>query len=205
MKNGDTLFFDRYEWQVLEKQKEKILIITKNIVDQRCYNDSKADFTWSSSTMRHYLNGEFYDNFSQKNKEFIIPVNNINPRNPWYGINDDEDTVDSIFLLSIDEVVRTYFGDSSMNLENRSSKQRYWFQKKDINNENRRAVTNDSNPWWWWLRTAGRDRNRAAYVHGDGNIGIQGNGTYQYNSKIIHPVTKKNYGGVRPAMWIKPF
>lgn len=38
---------------------------------------------------------------------------------------------------------------------------------------------------------------------GDGNIGIQGNGTFKYNSKTIHPITKNNSGGVRPVLWLK--
>lgn len=93
------------------------------------------------------------------------------------------------------------FGDSSKNLENRSSKQRYWFHKKDINNNKRRSSF-EGYIWWWWLRSSGRDNRRAVYIHGDGNIGIQGNGTFRYSSNTIHPLTGDNSGGVRPALWL---
>lgn len=41
------------------------------------------------------------------------------------------------------------------------------------------------------LGPPGRDQRRAIYIHGDGNIGIQGNGTYKYSSNTIHPITKR--------------
>jgi hypothetical protein len=84
-----------------------------------------------------------------------------------------EDTVDRVFLLSLDEVVRAYFGDSSRLLDNPKPNQRYWFDRKDENNAKRKALFFES-PWWWWTRTPGQAQQVAVYVHGDGNIGIQG-------------------------------
>lgn len=110
------------------------------------------------------------------------------------------DTWDYIFLLNIEEVVCKYFGDSSKNLENRRAKQRYWFQRKDKNNNKRRSTLYGD--VWWWLRSPGRDNRRAVYIHGDGNIGIQGNGTFRYSSNIINSSTGDNSGGVRPALWL---
>jgi len=57
--------------------------------------------------------------------------------------------------------------------------------------------------WWLLLRSPGRANRRAVYILGEGNKGIQGNGTFRYNSNIIHPLTGDNYGGIRPALWLK--
>lgn len=202
MQVGDTVAFDRYSWRVLAVQEDRALLITDSIVAQRAYHNRFGDVTWADCELRAYLNGMFYDTFSEANRAKILTVLNKTPDNPWYGANGGEDTLDRIFLLSLEETVRRYFGDSSWNLDNRSAKQRYWFQKKDENNSKRRA-TFDGCGWWWWLRTPGRDNRRAIYIHGDGNIGIQGNGTFHYNSNTLHPVTGENYGGVRPALWVK--
>lgn len=48
-------------------------------------------------------------------------------------------TRNSIFLLSIEEVVCQYFGDSSSKLYNPGKNQRYWFERKDVNNSKRIA------------------------------------------------------------------
>lgn len=202
MQVGDIIAFDRYEWRVLAVQKDMALIMTEAIVEQRPYHNRAGEVTWADCELRAYLNGAFYGAFSEANRSRIVPVTNHNPDNPWYGAKGGEDTLDSIFLLSLDETVRQYFGDSGKNLDNRSAKQRYWFQKKDANNS-RRQATYDGYIWWWWLRSPGRDNRRAIYIHGGGDIGIQGNGTFHYSSNTIHPVTGDNSGGIRPALWLR--
>ena len=202
MQIGDKIAFGNYEWRILDIQNNTALIITECIIEQRPYHNRSGDVTWADCELREYLNGEFYDKFSEADKARIIPVENMNPDNQWYGSKGGEDTKDSIFLLNIEETVCKYFGDSSRNLENRSAKQRYWFQKKDENN-NKRTSKFDGYVWWWWLRSPGRDNRRAVYIHGDGNIGIQGNGTFRYSSNTLHHLTGDNSGGVRPALWLK--
>ncbi|MDR2933401.1 MAG: DUF6273 domain-containing protein [Oscillospiraceae bacterium] len=201
MQPGDKIVFDKYDWRVLAVQRGKVLILCDHIAGQRPYHNRSGDVTWAGCDLRAYLNGPFFDAFSASNRSKIIPVLNKNPDNPWYRSKGGVDTQDNIFLLSIKEAVCQYFGDSSGNLVNRSAKQRYWFQKKDENN-GRRQSTYDGYGWWWWLRSPGRDNRRAVYIHGDGNIGIQGNGTFRYSSKTRHPTTGDNSGGVRPALWL---
>jgi len=202
MQVGDKIVFGNYEWRVLDIQSNAALIITEYIIEQRPFHNCSGDVTWADCSLRKYLNDEFYDKLAAKDKSRIIPVLNKNLDNPWYGANGGGDTKDYIFLLNIEETVCKYFGDSSNNLKNRSAKQRYWFQRKDENNNKRRS-TFDGYVWWWWLRSPGRDNRRAVYIHGDGNIGIQGNGTFRYSSNTLHPLTGDNSGGVRPALWLK--
>lgn len=202
MNVGKKIIFGNYEWRILEIQDDKILLITEEIIMQKDYHNKKEHITWKDCDLRKYLNIDFYNTFSSEEKERIIEVKNKNSDNLWYNSNGGEDTIDKIFLLSLDEVVRIYFGDSSYLLDNPLDKQRYWFQRKDENNINRITRYNGS-IWWWWLRTPGKDNRYAVYVHGDGNIGIQGNGISKRNVKIIHPITLDNRGGIRPALWIK--
>ncbi len=201
MKTGDKVIFGGYEWRVLDIKGKTALIITEHIIEQRSYHDAAGGVTWAESSIRKYLNEVFYEKFAASDRSRIVPVLNVNINNQWYGSEGGRDTKDSVFLLSIEEAVRKYFGDSGNNLDKRSPRQRYWFQRKDDNNKKRRAVY-DGYVWWWWLRSPGRDNRRAVYIHGDGNIGIQGNGTYRYGSATIHPVTGDNNGGVRPALWL---
>ncbi|WP_330657275.1 DUF6273 domain-containing protein [Anaerocolumna aminovalerica] len=104
-----------------------------------------------------------------------------------------------VFLLSMEEICK-YFGDSSSKLHNRGKNQRYWFERKDENNINRveRLEANKGGIWWWWLRSPGRVNVKAVYIHGDGNIGIQGNNILKGNIS-----DGKCTGGVRPALWLR--
>lgn len=195
---GGVIPFGGYNWRILDIKNNTALIITEYIIEQRSYHDAYKDITWAGCSLRKYLNGEFYDSFSVADKSRIIPVINKNPDNQWYGSKGGADTRDSIFLLSIEEVVCQYFGDSSSKLQNRGKNQNYWFQRKDENNS-KRITRLEGMEWcsWWWLRSPGRVNVKAVYVHGDGNIGIQGNNVLKGNIS-----DGRCTGGVRPALWI---
>lgn len=198
IKMDSTLSFGGYNWRVLDIQDNVALLITEDIIEQRAYHDAYKDITWADCSLRKYLNGEFYDKFSEADKSRIISVLNKNLDNQWYGSKGGVDTKDSIFLLSIEEVCK-YFGDSRSKLYNRGKNQRYWFERKDENN-NKRIARFEGETWgsWWWLRSPGRVSVKAVYIHGDGNIGIQGNNILKGNIS-----DGKCTGGVRPALWLK--
>ncbi len=203
MQIGDKIEFSKYEWRVLDVQNNAALIITEDIVELRAYHNKLGDITWADCELRKYLNGEFYDSFINADKSKIIPTTIVNPDNPWFGTIGGEDTRDNVFLLSIEEVVCKYFGDSSANLRIPNGKYKYWFTRKDINNVNRISAYL-GHVWWWWLRSPGRKQVKAVYVHGDGNIGIQGNSALKCNlTGVYHPVNNDIRGGIRPALWLK--
>ncbi len=200
MQIGETIAFGDYDWQVLDLQSDRALIITRYIIDQRSYHDAYVDITWADCALRNYLNGEFLGKFNAADQSRIIPVTHKNPDNHWYGTAGGVDTQDKIFLLDIEEVVCRYFGDSSSLLLNPKKNQRYWFDRKDKNNSKRQAQleTNQGVFTWWWLRSPGRVGVKAVYVHGDGNIGIQGNNILKGNI-----ADGRCTGGVRPALWLR--
>lgn len=203
MQTGDKIEFSKYKWRVLDIKNSAALIITEDIVELRAYHDKPGDITWADCELRNYLNGEFLENFTEEDRSKIIPATVVNSDNPWFGTNGGDDTEDKIFLLGIEEAVCKYFGDSSKNLRIPNGKYKYWFTRKDVNND-KRISAYLGHIWWWWLRSPGRKPVKAVYVHGDGNIGIQGNNALKCNlSGVYHPVNKDVRGGVRPALWMK--
>ncbi len=118
IKMDSTLSFGGYNWRVLDIQDNVALLITEDIIEQCAYHDAYKDITWADCSLRKYLNGEFYDKFSEADKSRIISVLNKNLDNQWYGSKGGVDTKDSIFLLSVEEVCK-YFGDSRSKLYNR--------------------------------------------------------------------------------------
>ena len=193
----EVISFGSCYWRVLDIQNDAALIITEEIIEQRPYHDAYKSITWADCTLRKYLNNEFYNSFNASDKSRIITVTNKNPSHPWYGTNNGKDTHDRIFVLSLEEAVCKYFGDSSANLYKRGDKQKYWFERKDENNSKRSAIFKGSEGWYW-LRTIGRVGVKAVYVKRDGCIGIQGNNILKGNLS-----EGKCAGGVRPALWLR--
>lgn len=203
MQAGNIIKFGKYEWRVLDIENSAALIVTENIVALRAYHNKSGDITWADCELREYLNTEFFNDFTEAEKVKILATTVKNCDNPWFDTTGGDDTIDRIFLLSIEEVVCKYFGDSSENLQVPNGKYKYWFTRKDVNND-KRISTYLGHIWWWWLRSPGRKQVKAVYIHGDGNIGIQGNSALKCNlSGVYHPVNNDVRGGVRPALWMK--
>ena len=105
---GDEIMFGKYEqnniaiskehieWIVVKKEDDKILALSKYVLDSRKYNqsgfsNSEYNKVWTDCDLRRWLNNEFYeDAFSDEEKEKIVPTTY-------------KDVEDSVFLLSHDE------------------------------------------------------------------------------------------------------
>ena len=85
--NGDI---QAIEWQILAKEENKMLVISKYAIEAKRFDVSSND--WKNSEIRQWLNGDFYNNaFSEQEKK------NINSFNG-----------DNVFLLSMEEASK-YF------------------------------------------------------------------------------------------------
>ncbi len=192
----DTFQFGRYEqdnntgngaepidWQVLTVLKDRQLVVSRYILDYREFSDSLSGSTWDISSMRDWLNGDFYNSaFTAAEKNSILLVTNSNPNNERYGTQGGSQTQDRIFLLSIDEANR-YFSSSGYRVTRQTS---YAQQKYDS--------SFGLDPSAWLLRSPGSMENTSAFVNGDGSVNYEG--SYQNLSGI-----PTEYA-VRPAFWM---
>ena len=212
---GGKIRFGKYDWYVLDKQDDKILIITEKVIEKRPYHSEECEITWETCDMRKYLNGEFYYSFGEADRARIVEVTNENPDNPWYGTSGGNPTADKIFLLSIDELLK-YFGDSGR-LKNRYMypncewcKDEFLPWLTDQYDLNRRAVDDEGIVRPYQLRSPGSNGHCVAGVMGfcgdgfdQGCIGISGNcdlvdGHFKFDGGGITGEV-----GVRPALWLK--
>ena len=215
---GDIIEFGGYDWYILDASDGKVLVLSVMALESRPYHKEYEFTTWAKSDMRRYLNGEFINRFSEADRARIAETEVINNDNPWYDLNNPfyenypelkpiggDDTVDHIFLLSIEEVVK-YFGDSGKLSEGPQDSMSYGFN--DQYDERRLAqhvggVTGYIEQYWetvtinagdlcsWWLRTPGGGS--ATHVGAYGDIYFE----FMGDSDVYIP-----YIGVRPAMWL---
>jgi len=185
--NGSIIPFGSCGWRVLDVQNDKMLIMSEQVIKRSAYNEQWLEVTWENCTLRNYLNGDFYNNFSYADKKRIVEVKNKNSANPWFLSFGGNDTSDKVFLLSIEEVIK-YFGDSGQ-LGNKILDNEAWIM--DRYSSERIATDSEGEVCWWWLRSPGNGNYRAADAGGvDGHIRINGLGV------------NNNFGGVRPSLWI---
>lgn len=157
LKCGDHILFGENRWIILHLTDRYALILSENILTSMNYHNSLISLTWENSDLRRWLNTSFYNGFSETEKMAILPALTLNHNNPQFTTNGGNTTVDRIFLLSYDDVVR--------------------FLK--INNS---ELTENTLSSWWWLRTPGIYSDRTAVVHEDGHVVIPG----YYNKGTIN-------------------
>ena len=189
---GDTIKFGLYEqdndenngkeeieWQLLEKQEDKALVISKYGLDCKEYNDEYEEVTWKNCTLRSWLNDEFIKTaFSKDEQELVAETKLENPDNSDYDTDGGKDTVDKVFLLSIDEAEEYFSSEDARKCEPTE-----YAKAQDV-------WIGDNGNCVWWLRSPGYGQYYAAYVRGVGSVDTGGYGV------------DVDLNAIRPALWI---
>ncbi|SEH74478.1 Listeria/Bacterioides repeat-containing protein [Ruminococcus flavefaciens] len=110
---GDVVTFGNYDWYIIGKSDNGVTLLMQNNLMDKAYNDSYANVTWATCSLRTYLNETFYNNFSDEDKAKIVSTQNSNPDNLGYNTSGGNKTDDYIYLLSIAEA--NDLGDSIRN------------------------------------------------------------------------------------------
>lgn len=175
------------EWLVLKKEEDRMLVISRYALDCQPYNTELEDVTWETCSLRKWLNSVFYENaFISEEQNVIlksvVTADTFSTAEHGGATPAGNDTVDQVFLLSIDEAY-DYFWDKEAILCEGTP---YCFEQGAEGSENGYC--------WWWLRSPGRTSDNAA---GGSNGGGNHHGIDDYGCDV-------NYGqnAVRPAMWI---
>lgn len=225
-RNGDYILFGHYEqdgdtsngpepveWEVLEESDGRMLLISRYVLDAMPYNTEKTDVTWEKSSIRQWLNDDFYNNaFDADEQKGIVKVKLSNPNNACWGTKGGKDTEDHVFLLSAEELRKYY----NFNTWDDDSQYGYsqalltgYTQQAENNGLDIYTITQDCYDTEladhgydescigqlysrWWLRSPGYIGCRACLVS---KYGVGGWG---YESLVSF-----DYHGVRPAMFIE--
>ena len=225
-RDGDYIIFGHYEqdgdtsngsepieWEVLEEDGGRMLLISRYVLDAKPYNIEKTDITWEKSSIRQWLNDDFYDDaFDADEQRGIVKVKLSNPNNACWGTKGGKDTEDYVFLLSAEEILKYYsfntWDEDSLYGYSQTLLTEYTQQAKN-NGLDTYTITQDYydtelavygydesciGPLYstWWLRTPGYIGCRACL------ISKYGVGGWGYESLVSF-----DYHGVRPAIYIK--
>jgi hypothetical protein len=162
-RSAETMDFGGYSWLVLAERDGKTLLVLKDVLDPRPYNEALVDTSWESCTLRAYLNSAFYGSFEEADRARIAETAVINSDNAENGTKAGNDTKDHIFLLSLAEA-KLYFPTDASRIARNS----------------RGAAA------WWWLRSPGMEPILAATVGSDGKLGYAGSGV-NYTTRGVRP------------------
>ena len=229
---GSVIRFGRYEqdndlsngpepieWIVLDRDGDRLLVISKYILEKKPLHEEAEDvssFSWADCTLRTWLNGSFMDAAFTEEEKACIRLTPLDTKaaaaGTWYnGRPGSYHTEDHVFLLSSDEA-EDYFPDDYHRVgvltpyafEQEGATFPYNVMLIEYDDPDYVAETDPERPWFvmerilqrkdcmdWTLRNMdGRERYDTAWVDPDGSVWPDC-GCMMYGAH-----------GVRPAMWI---
>ena len=190
----DCIYFGNYyqsnsstkepiKWRVLSVNGNDAFLLADQNLDAKQYNGEFKSVTWSTCTLRTWLNDTFLSTaFTSVEQAAIKNTTVVNDDNPYYDIEGGVDTIDKVYLLSIAEASNTAYGfDGEFRMESET-----------------RVALNTAYVRWmidavdeagcWWLRSPGCHGNEASIVYSNGYS--SGGGVSVYGGTIA----------VRPAL-----
>ena len=183
--NNSTNGKEEIEWVVLEKEKDKALVISKYALDCQPYNTSFIDVTWATCSLREWLNGTFISNAFSSDEQNMIQKTTIKAEiNPSYSNLPGTKTKDKVFLLSIPEVYAYFSSDEARKCAatDYAIAQGAWTSKSES--------VGGKDTCHWWVRSPGSTMGSVSAVSYDGNVDNYGD------------VVDFVHNSVRPALWI---
>ncbi len=176
--NDKTNGAEEIEWLVLEKQEDKVLVISKYALDCQQYNKEYEAITWEKCTLRSWLNNEFLAAAFSETERAIIPTVTVSAdKNSDYNTNTGKATQDKVFLLSITEANKYFASDAG-----RLCKPTAYAEANGVFFWNGGC--------FWWLRSPGYRQDYAASVFSRGAVDEAGT------------EVDADFLAVRPALWI---
>lgn len=165
------------EWRVLDRQNDKLFVISKYALDCIEYNKDKNPNSWKDTDLRRWLNSDFYKKAFTKDEQKNISTTYIySDEGRTLGVEDSVLT-DKVFILNNYEQ-DTYFSSNSDRIAIATN---FAIANGVEANKEKQAI--------WWLRSRCFE-NYIGAVYEDGYADGEKGGKYS-----------DNYA-VRPAMWI---
>ncbi len=167
--------WESIKWRVLQNNGSTLFVIADKGIDCKDYNDFLEPVTWENSTLRNWLNNDFYNMaFSEKEQDAVIRQTVVNEDNPKYGTAGGNNTEDKVYLLSGGEIAEKNNGFcEDINVWSVSRR----FETSDY--AHARGADRDWNVegyeyCWWWLRSPGMSNYDAMDVNSDGVVNQDG-------------------------------
>ena len=204
--DSDTYHYFRYEpikWRVLMTSGNSAFLMADEAIDCQKYNNKTIAGTWEASTIRTWLNENFFKSaFSSSEQGAIMTTSVVNNENIHFGTAGGSDTDDKVFLLSEAEVYTD------------TAKSYGFVSENDTNDEARRCKSTSyakamgawsdfansedyeySGNCCWWLRSPGRNYSSsncaAVYVNSNGLVSYYGGDIYD-GKRVVRPALNLN-------------
>lgn len=193
----DTLSAQPISWIVGDVTETKVLLISEFGLDLRAFredkdyktNEKERPYTWDKSDIRTWLNDDFCDEaFNEQEQKLIVETNVTAEENTETNADPGKDTIDKVFLLSLQEVTK-YLPTPELSKCTPTPYTEWQEDRERERGVSARILGPKKSHVGCWTRTSGRDAIAIAVVWADGSIDYKG----------MNACCEMQ---IRPAIWI---
>ena len=159
-------------WVVLENNGKELKLMSLYCLDVIPMMITDDPMSWEGSYARAFLNDEFLKNaFSASEQAKLKTVTVENKPNPLHGTPNGDNTLDRVYLPSLDEIMEMYDIPEAkeQGYANLFAHATEYTQSKGVWLE-----IPGSSKCWWWLRSSGGSESNAAEVGSGGYLSFNG-------------------------------
>ncbi|MBQ6594826.1 MAG: toll/interleukin-1 receptor domain-containing protein [Clostridia bacterium] len=196
---GDIVTFGRYvvqsgegaepeplTWRVLERDEESMLLVSEKVLEAMAFNSSEAETCWEDCSLRQWLNTDF-PRLAFTRAEYACLAESEVKAEPGPGKYEATpqggDTLDRVFLLSVNEAKRYFKDDESRRTP--LTKRVMAMPDPPMHKYNKTA--------FWWLRTMGTDPRNVSFVSQSGTVMYYGDMSYAIELGVLPAVRVNIY------------
>ena len=180
-------YVEPIRWRVVDVEGEEAVMVTESVIDVQPYHNEATNVIWKDSTLRQYLNEEFYQlAFNEKEQKKMIQstVKNYHSKYSYPELEEEfclEDTLDYVYIPASIDMTIFHLGDMYKEKESDVAHNVYTLEDeiyakatdytKDLNKalfaiefpEETRGIS-------WWTRTTMGETENIIYIDGEGTI-----------------------------------
>ena len=159
-------------WRVLNVSGNDAFLISDEILAMKNYNDEAKAVTWADSSLRSWLNDDFFNYaFTEEERAAVIKTE-IQNNNFDLTQTDYETTNDYVYLPSYQEMqLKSYgFSNNILDHESRLAYTNTYLEASNIDDTDDPADDSTDIGAQWLLRTNGENRNTVCYVDESGAL-----------------------------------
>lgn len=199
---GEIIQLGGMDWRILDVQDGKAFVLSEYLVNSGPFHmEYDANPSWETSDLRSYLNGEFYDRFSEDEKARILETSGISSYNLWFERNVGNVTTDRIFLLSAEEVIKYIFHNNG-EIEETEYGEMIFRSSEPGDGLLARMENSSGQHYDWWLRTVGSGEMVPDPEYGGTDFLCANFNVGPYALHLSGLKASSSPSGIRPAMWI---
>ena len=175
-------------WLVMERDGDRLTLMSLYCLDTLAYHNEGGPITWENSQIRSFLNSTFLETaFNDQEQTLLLESHVTNSDNPNFGTPGGNDTLDKVYLPSLQEIMDWYHIDEPVEAAYDGL---YAVASKVAADKGVWLEMPGSNRCWWWLRSSGGNDSNACEVGSYGYLSFNGANA------------SRNVRGIRPLIQV---